>query len=112
MPNARVTDPLTSHLAAASVKNLTRTKAGVLEVLQRSMIDEDMIDRYFDLVHRGLAPLASPSGIRSRRSELVEAGLVEATGFQYTASRRTTTVWRITMAGRAVLEAARDGGER
>lgn len=105
MPNARLTDPLTSHLAAASVKNLSRTKAGILEVLQRNMVDEDLIDRYYDLVHRGLAPLASPSGIRSRRSELVEAGFIEAIGWQYTVSGRTTTVWRITDSGRVVLAA-------
>ena len=103
MPNARITDPQTSHDAAESVRNLTATKLAILDVLTRSLTDEDLIDRYYYRVEVGLAPQASPSGIRSRRKELVVAGLVEGVGFDKTTSGRDTTVWRVTLAGREAL---------
>lgn len=107
MPNARKTDPQTSHAAAASVGNLTATKLAILDILTRPMPDEDLIDRYYVRVEVGLAPKASPSGIRSRRKELFDADLVESAGFDKTASGRSTVVWRVTLEGRSALMNAR-----
>ena len=106
MPIARLTDPKTSHEAAQSVRNISATKLVILDLLTRSFTDEDLIDRFYSRVEVGLAPLASPSGIRSRRAELVRDGFVEAVGFAKTASGRNTLVWRATLAGRsAAMEA-------
>lgn len=107
MPNARITDPQTSHDAAQSVRNLTATKLAILDLLTRAMPDEELIDRYYIRTEVGLAPMASPSGIRSRRKELFDADLVESAGFAKTASGRSTVVWRVTLAGRDALMNAR-----
>jgi hypothetical protein len=109
MPSTRTTDPQTSHDAAQSVRNITATKLAILEVLFRSLTDEDLIDRYYARVEVGLAPLASPSGIRSRRAELVRDGYVEAVDFAKTASGRTTLMWRVTLDGRAAVDAKATG---
>jgi len=39
------------------------------------------------------APMASESGVRARRSELVTDGFVEATGFDKTVFGRRCIVW-------------------
>jgi hypothetical protein len=76
MPAARLTDPQTSHEAAASVKNITATQSAILDLLRFPMNDEELVNAYYDRVNRGWAPNASPSGIRSRRAELADRGLV------------------------------------
>jgi hypothetical protein len=100
---ARATDPSTSHAAAASISDsrITATQHAILGLLFRRLADEELVDRYYTAVHAGLAPNASPSGIRSRRAALVAEGLVEDTGDrEKTASGRQAIVWRITLAGR------------
>lgn len=93
MPHARHTDPTTSHEAAASVGNLTATKQAILKALVRPGTDVDIIQRYKNL--HG-APTASESGIRSRRAELVVAGLVLDTGSRAKLpSGRTAIVWAV-----------------
>ena len=72
MPYARTTDPETSHEAAASVGNLTEVKSKILEILERPQCDVDLVFN----IRAKTDWLVSESGIRSRRSELVEAGLV------------------------------------
>jgi hypothetical protein len=76
MPHARTTDPETSHEAAQSVTNITPLKQEILQRLMTPMTDQllyELIDRTSDLV-------VTESGVRSRRSELVQAGLVKDTG--------------------------------
>jgi hypothetical protein len=77
MANARKTDPKTSHDAADSVKDITKTQEYVLKALKRPRNDTQLIEAYRSLK---TAPRASESGIRSRRSELVGAGLVVDSG--------------------------------
>ena len=72
MPYARMTDPETSHEAAASVANLTEVKSKILEILERPQCDVDLVFN----IRAQTDWLVSESGIRSRRSELVDAGLV------------------------------------
>ena len=92
---ARRTDPVTSHEAAESVKNLSETKQGILKALgSRSMSDSQIHYEYNRLVMSMDAPMASESGLRSRRSELVADGLVEADGFGRTPFGRRTILWR------------------
>lgn len=91
MPFARKTDPTTSHEAAAQVDNLTATKQAILKALNHPRTDVDLISAYKSLYG---APVASESGIRSRRAELVAAGLVQDTGARVKlASGRNAIVW-------------------
>lgn len=91
MPRARNTDPQTSHAAAESVTNLTQTQATILRVLKRPRTDTQLIEAYRKLKR---APLASESGIRSRRAELVEKGLVADSGDRaLTPFNRRSIVW-------------------
>jgi len=91
MPFARKTDPTTSHEAAAQVDNLTATKQAILKALNHPRTDVDLISAYKNLSG---APVASESGIRSRRAELVTAGLVLDTGLRAKLpSGRNAIVW-------------------
>jgi hypothetical protein len=93
--HARRSDPETSHAAAASVKNLTELQALILSALKdRPCIDDVLIAR---INNSGL--LASASGIRSRRSELVALGMVRDSGQRETLpSGRKSIVWEIAKA--------------
>lgn len=92
--HARETDPETSHHAAGSVSShqaaLIRTR--VMSVLKDTpATDEAVIDAFASHGWPG-----SPSGIRTRRSELVEAGHVIDTGrHRKTRSGRDAIVWGI-----------------
>ena len=93
MPKARKTDPRTSHEAAESVQNITATKAYVLKALRRPRNDAQLIEAYRSYK---TAPIASESGIRSRRAELVDAGLVRDSGKRVKmASGRSSIVWEV-----------------
>lgn len=73
--HARWGDPDTSHEAAASVVALTATRRAILDVLDTYGPCTDVdIARLYD------GPPASPSGLRTRRSELVHAGRVYDSG--------------------------------
>lgn len=94
MAGARITDPQTSHEAAASVQNIKPTQSGILTILEFPKTDEELVDAYYSMVSVGLCPNASPSGIRSRRAELVAMGLVEDSGERRKlASGRSAIVW-------------------
>lgn len=72
--HARNSDPSTSVEAAdVASERLTEKQQQVLEVLQDHgpMTDEQLVD---------LLPRMSPSGVRSRRSELIERRLARDTG--------------------------------
>ena len=76
MPHARTTDPETSHEAAESVTNITPLKQEILQRLMTPMTDNDLIA----LLRNSSRLIVTESGVRSRRSELVQAGLVKDTG--------------------------------
>jgi len=77
MARARNTDPVTSHLAAEAVDNITKTQEYILKCLRRPRADVELVAAYRNM---RTAPRASESGIRSRRAELVDRGLVVDTG--------------------------------
>jgi hypothetical protein len=92
--HARKTDPTTSHEAAASVGNITNTQKVILHLLQKPMTDVELIESFYKSVNRSLV-WASESGIRSRRSELVQAGLVADSGTrEKLPSGRNAIVWQ------------------
>ena len=91
-PRTRHDDPATSHLAGASVPRTTALKAVIIDALRaRPSTDEELVDR---LERAGVK--ASPSGVRSRRAELVEAGFVIESGqVRPTRMGRDATVWAV-----------------
>lgn len=89
--HARTTDPATSHRAAASLTNLRPAQEEVLALFRKygPMIDEEMLSRAGDEQVK-----QTPSGLRTRRSELVEAGLMVDSGEQRpTPSGHNAIVW-------------------
>lgn len=93
MAIARNTDIETSHEAAESVTKITPTREYILKALRKPRTDSEMIEFY-----RGLkkAPAASESGLRSRRAELVEMGLVRDSGKRVRLeSGRYSVVWEV-----------------
>jgi hypothetical protein len=95
---ARTTDPITSHLAAESVDNVTATQAFIMRCLKRPRNDVELVNAYRQYKS---APRASESGIRSRRAELVDRGLVVDTGRRVRlASGRYSIVWGLANVGR------------
>ena len=93
MPNARKTDPYTSHEAANSVVEVTDTQLAIYKLLNKPKSDQDLIMAYRNLVASNRAPMASESGIRSRRAELVHLDLIKAFGESKTWSGRRCIVW-------------------
>lgn len=94
MASARLTDPQTSHDAADSVKNVTSTQSAILTLLTFPMTDEDLIDSFYRMADNAGWKQASPSGIRSRRAELVAKGLVVDSGERAKLSTgRNAIVW-------------------
>lgn len=94
---ARRTDPATSKAAARSL-DPTRLRAVhkvLCKLLEKygPMTDAGIADRW----PRFSALLVSPSGLRSRRAELVKAKLVRDSGKRETTnSGRQTIVWELT----------------
>ena len=93
--------PETSYKAAASVVNLGRTRDAILSVLRDYgwQTDEEIADVYSFRHYLGRPfdyPKVSPSGLRSRRSELVKLGLVCDSGQRAkTQSGRESIVWSV-----------------
>ena len=92
---ARHTDPETSHAAARSVTEETAgvLHAAILRILRAGipLSDERLRD---ELARAGI--LATPSGARTRRAELLHAGLVVDSGERgTTAAGRKTILWTV-----------------
>lgn len=92
---ARKSDPVTSHEAAASVKDLPIIKQTILKILRWPMTDEQMIATYNTYVLAGKVPASSDSAMRTRRAQLVREGFVESVGYGVTRFNRRTIVWRV-----------------
>lgn len=88
--HARRTDPVESHQAARSVKNITAVQRAILNGLRTPRTDEAL---YLYLKWVGVN--VSPSGARSRRAELVTRGLVVRVGTSKTAAGRSCAVWSV-----------------
>ena len=97
MPNARLTDPITSHEAAERVNpdNLTQTQSIIVKLLEEGMTDEELVHAFTAYCHlKGYTNISSPSGIRSRRNELYRARRVEAIAYGKSTSGRRSIVWQ------------------
>jgi hypothetical protein len=93
---ARTTDPETSHAAGRSLRNLTARRTAVLNLLRTTgpMADHEIAAAYIRAEAEGTVPHQSPSGLRTRRSELVDAGLLRDSGERTTTpSGRQAIIW-------------------
>lgn len=98
MPNARITDPETSHEAAKSVSKLRDMYDTMIIAFETlgPMNDEQLIKLWRVGVNELGWRSASESGIRSRRSELVAQGKLKDSGKrQKMQSGRLSIVWEI-----------------
>ena len=94
VPNTRTLDPSTSHQAEKSVSKLADSYRIILDIFRNHgpMNDEALIATW----RKQASKLASDSGIRSRRSELVATGLIVDSGErQKMQSGRDSIVWRL-----------------
>lgn len=95
-PHTRTGDPATSFEAAESVGDMRVNLQAVLAALAgrgEPMSDEQLLEVYADGVAEGFLPPQSESGIRSRRAELVELGLVIQAGCGTNSGGRRVNVW-------------------
>lgn len=93
MPNTRTLDPATSHQAEKSVSGLAESYRIITALFRQHgpMNDAELIKAWPHGQKR-----ASESGIRSRRSELVAAGLLQDSGQRVPMpSGRSSIVWRL-----------------
>ncbi len=76
-PASRTSDPATSKAAAASVSNLRASQARVLAIFRAygNLTDEELLNYLHDTERQLGVKLMSPSGARSRRSELSKANM-------------------------------------
>lgn len=81
-PKSRASDPATSKAAVPSSLKLTRGREAVLVTMRElgPMTDEQIYMAYQTRARMGHVPNASPSGVRTRRCELVRMGLVRSVG--------------------------------
>jgi hypothetical protein len=98
IPKARTSDPDTSHLAAASITEhqVTAVQQSIIDVLHHygAATDEQIAERHTQLRVAAGWSRVSPSGLRSRRAELVAAGIVIDTGRRgITSAGRATIIW-------------------
>jgi len=95
MPNARATDPVESHLAAASLDHfrVSNIAKAIHKMLQLPMSDEELVEAYKRNVALGLAPKSSESGIRTRRNELYLKGLIRVVGVATNGNGRQVRIW-------------------
>lgn len=101
---ARNTDPSTSHAAAASIaaEELRLSQEAVLAVFKSNhnfphgLTDPEVAEVYFEARERDphSYPHQSPSGLRTRRREVTDAGLLVDTGHKrQLSSGRWAIVW-------------------
>lgn len=92
--HARRNDPSTSKEAADSVRRIKESQQHILDVLKAwgPQTDEEI---YARLMAAGRFKI-SPSGARTRRSELVADGRVKDSGAKaFTKSNRRTIIWSL-----------------
>jgi hypothetical protein len=104
MPNARTTDPDTSHEAAQSVWEPSVVQSHILEVLRNyeavtgdadGLTDDDIFRGFIAESRQSGWVIPTPQSVRSRRAELARDGHVVFSGiFGLTASGRRTQKWR------------------
>jgi hypothetical protein len=96
--HARTSDPDTSHAAADTVidpnKGTYRRIISLIRLRRDGLSDEQLFDLWSEARDADYPPI-SPSGLRSRRSELTRHGLIVPGGEGRTRAGRRCTLWRL-----------------
>lgn len=98
VPTARWSDPSESHKAAASVRSTGPTHRRIMELFKDKpqMTDSEIKYQWQVREVRDDWPKISDSGLRTRRRELVTAGLLRDSKRRLTTKGgRTTAVWEV-----------------
>lgn len=100
IPKARISDPETSHEAAASLDptKLSELMIAIIQITREAgkITDGDLISKYYEYSQIFGWEVYEPQTIRSRRSDLVKAGKIEFSGeYGITRSGRRTRMWKI-----------------
>lgn len=88
MAVARKTDPKTSHEAAESVVEVSDTQFKIWSLLRKPLTDEQLVEAF-----RSKGWMGTDSGIRSRRKDLVDLGVVVVKSYATTRAGRKCIVW-------------------
>lgn len=102
---ARRSDPEESHAAARSVTDLTGKQQAVLACLRfvdRPVTDFDLAGFYDHHREDEGWPEQSPSGLRTRRSELANRRLIARDGIGILPTGRKSARWSLTDDGRSL----------
>lgn len=93
--HARTTDPIESHLAAASLDHfvLSNVEQVIYKLLTTPMTDEELVNAYRRNAELGLHPFHSDSGIRTRRNELYQRGLIRVKGVTRNRNDKQVRIW-------------------
>jgi hypothetical protein len=97
-PRARTEDPEESHLAARSVKGLTEKQGAILALLGlagRPLTDPEIREIYERDREAEDWPRQTESGLRTRRNELVKAGLIIKAGKKRLETGRMASQWNL-----------------
>lgn len=96
MATARSTDPITSHEAAESItyETATRIQQNILDLFARyKTLDDKTLLTYY---RRFYGWASAESSVRTRRHELVEAGLIKNSGLKMKQDNgRRAILWTI-----------------
>ena len=117
MARARRTDPETSHEAAESIGELQKRERqiAILQLLRslKKATHRTLVRAYVREMREGTLPLQSTSGIRTRCSELRDAGLVRDSGErEVLPSNRRAIVWEVSEEGIRIELARQRAKER
>lgn len=96
MPNARRHDPETSHEAASTTWCPSEVQANVLHLIRTHgpISDDFLYQRYYHAALVSGAVIPTPQSVRTRRAELVQAGLVQHSGlYALTETGRRAREW-------------------
>jgi hypothetical protein len=92
---ARNTDPVESHLAAASLDHfvLSKVEEAIYKLLALPMTDEELVNAYRHNASLGVFQNHSDSGIRTRRNQLHLRGLIRVKGVTTNRNGKQVRIW-------------------
>lgn len=96
--HARNNDPVTSHIAAASIDltNLKPTEQTIIEIIKThpNLNDDQIYECYLDLVSLGLAKLYTPQAIRTIRVNLWREDFIHVSGIGVNSRGSKARTWK------------------
>jgi hypothetical protein len=99
MFHARTNDPFTSHVAAASIdtSNLKPTEQHIIAILRRQpgLNDDQIYERYLDLVALGMARMYTPQALRTIRVAMWRDDFIHVAGVAVNSRGSKARIWKV-----------------